>query len=278
MKKGKRFLIPIFIATLVGILSAACSNTPTVIPATPSQNVSTAPTQKSVPTIAIVTPSSGNKFAIGSVKVTVQVTGFNLANKIGQANSPGEGHIVYYMDVDPPTTAGKTALTDPGTYAASSNTSYTWNDVYSGTQKFSVQLVNNDNTPLSPAATASASLLVIPEIGPPLAVIVSPRTNALIKGSSITISTQVTNFNLADKIGQPNTAREGHLIFYMDVEPPTVQGQTVNPTGSVATVNTSYQWQNVTAGLHTFAIQVVNNDNTSLSPPVVASIVVTVSP
>ena len=76
--------------------------------------------------------------------MSVVVSNFNLVDKQGQAAVPGEGHIIYYMDVTPPGTAAA------GTYAASINTSYTWHNVSPGIHFFSVQLVNNDDTPLNP--------------------------------------------------------------------------------------------------------------------------------
>ena len=35
-----------------------------------------------------------------------------------------------------------------------------------------------------------------------------------------------------------------------------------------AAARTSHRWQNVRAGVHTFAVQLVNNDHTPLDPPV----------
>src|SRR5207247_3086523 len=37
-----------------------------------------------------------------------------------------------------------------------------------------------------------------------------------------------------------------------------------------------YTWPNVSAGEHTFAVQLVNNDHTPLRPPVIAQVTVTV--
>lgn len=36
-------------------------------------------------------------------------------------------------------------------------------------------------------------------------------------------------------------------------------------------------WQSVAAGTHTFSVELINNDHTPLSPPVVAKVVVVVS-
>ena len=72
----------------------------------------------------------------------------------------GEGHIIYYLDVDAPTAPGSPALTAPGTYVISAATSYQWADVPDAVHTLSVELVNNDNTPLNPPVTAKVSISV----------------------------------------------------------------------------------------------------------------------
>ena len=58
------------------------------------------------------------------------------------------------MDVPAPVQRGIPANTAPGTYAATSATSYTWENVGLGPHAFIVELVNNDDTPLDqPAVT-----------------------------------------------------------------------------------------------------------------------------
>ena len=87
----------------------------------------------------------------------MSVSNFNLVDKVGQANVPGEGHIIYYADVPIPTTQGQPAFTAPGTYTVSTNTSYLWTSLFAGVHTLGVQLVNNDNTPLSPPVTAQVN-------------------------------------------------------------------------------------------------------------------------
>jgi hypothetical protein len=103
-----------------------------------------------MPTITITSPPEGATIPAGNVTVMVNVTGFNLVNMLGAANVAGEGHIHYYMDVPVPETPTKPAITSPGTYAPTANTSFTWMNVKPGMHSFSVQLVNNDHTPLIP--------------------------------------------------------------------------------------------------------------------------------
>lgn len=92
--------------------------------------------------------------------VTVIVSNFNIANKIGQPNVQGEGHLIYYLDVTPPVTEGLPAVTSAGTYAEIADTSYTWQNVKAGSHFISIQLVNNDDTPLNPPVTWTEIVVV----------------------------------------------------------------------------------------------------------------------
>jgi hypothetical protein len=107
------------------------------------------------PLVLITEPYNVSPVPAGDVTISTMVSNFNLVDKIGQANVAGEGHIIYYLDVTPFTIPGKSALTAKGTYAESTDTSYTWHNVGAGYHFFSVELVNNDNSPLSPAIIAS---------------------------------------------------------------------------------------------------------------------------
>ena len=112
------------------------------------------------PKIMIMEPKENASLSAGNIAVAVQVENFNPVDKLGKANVAGEGHIHYYMDAKIPTTPGKPALSAPGTYAPTANTSFTWTNVTSGMHNFSVQLVNNDHTPLIPLVTAQVNVTV----------------------------------------------------------------------------------------------------------------------
>jgi hypothetical protein len=66
------------------------------------------------------------------------------------------------MDVDAPTTPGQPAVTAPGTYAATIATTYVWHNVAPGTHTFSVELANNDHTPLATPVVAKITVTVAP--------------------------------------------------------------------------------------------------------------------
>ncbi|MGB9176122.1 MAG: hypothetical protein WCB46_05225 [Methanoregula sp.] len=87
----------------------------------------------------------------GNVTVTIVVRNFSIVNGSGRPVTPGEGHILYFKDVNPRTEPGFPAKTRPGTFQISYQTSCTWYTITPDTHTFSVELVNNDDTPLVPA-------------------------------------------------------------------------------------------------------------------------------
>jgi len=225
-----------------------------------------------------ITPADGSSVASGNVTVSALALNINIVDKEGQTSSGGQGHFIYYMDVAAPTASGQPATTALGTYSATAQTSYTWNNVAAGTHTFSVQLVNNDDTPLYPPVVVKSTVTV--NAATPAVTIDIPANNSVIPVGSVSLAVQVSDFKLVDSTGQANAAGQGHIIYYIDVNAPTAAGQPATTAqGSYSsTSQTSYTWSNVAAGTHTFSVQLVNNDNTPLSPPVVANITVTVAP
>ena len=117
----------------------------------PTSIATSTPAQTSgPPEVFIVSPEFDAGIPVGNVTVIVEVHNFRLVAPNGRGNIAGEGHLIYYRDVVPAVEPGKPAYTTSGTYAATVNTSYTWYHIIQGTHTFSVQLVNNDDTPLRP--------------------------------------------------------------------------------------------------------------------------------
>jgi hypothetical protein len=208
----------------------------------------------------------------------------------------GIQNIVYYYDVTPPTEQGKSALTAEGTYMEVPRTedvSAGWKNIPPGMHTFSVQLTKPDYTPLDPPVVATTSVLVPSEISQQVPAIQTmtlqanmgypyiyyqgeptptPPANAASLGYEVIINVSVYNFNLNDDtIGKANVPGEGHLIYYQDVDAPMTQGQPATTAADTYKVTASYTatWTEVPAGNHTYSIQMVNNDNTPLDPPVV---------
>ena len=223
------------------------------------------------PEVKFVSPKGEDKLPAGDLSINVEVTNFNIVDKQGQAAVAGEGHLHYYLDVDAPTTQGQPAIPASGTWTHEVSTTYTFKDVAPGTHTISVQLVNNDHTPLNPPVVQKITVTLDTNARIKIS---TPANGAIKKTGSITITASVSNFNVVDKQGQSNAAGEGHLHFYMDVQPPTdATKPAIPPSGVWAHVSgTSYTFDNVPIGLHTFYVQLVNNDHIPLLPGVSDSI------
>ena len=138
----------------------ATTTTPGTPPATTSTTPVTPATPAGPPTLSIASPVTGTVVIVPDVTVAIDVANFSLVDRIGQPNAPGEGHVIYYIDTDAPTTAEQPALTAAGSYAVTADKSYTWPNLPDGVHSLSVELVNNDNTPLSPPVVIKVSVSV----------------------------------------------------------------------------------------------------------------------
>lgn len=110
------------------------------------------------PAVILLSPNNGEVRDAGDIEVRVYIQNFQIVPDTGQPKQAHEGHIIYYLDAGAPLEPGVPATTTPGTFAASSETSYTWQNVPAGKHIFIVQLVNNDNTPLDPPVTVRAEI------------------------------------------------------------------------------------------------------------------------
>ena len=232
--------------------------------------------------VNITVPEEGAEIAAGNVTVSVDVTNFTLVEPTGQENAPGEGHLHYYLDAPIPTDENEPAIPETGGYALSTNTSYTWEDVPAGEHTLSVQLVNNDHTPIIPLAVDMVNVTVSEEVTPAAEASVTitvPEEGAEIAAGNVTVSVDVTNFTLVEPTGQENAPGEGHLHYYLDAPIPTDETEPAIPeTGGYAlSTDTSYTWEDVPAGEHTLSVQLVNNDHTPIVPLAVNMVNVTVS-
>ena len=275
IRKTRVWLVSAILATILAMTGCKAPTTTTTTPPTTTPPATSA----AGPTITIIAPGNGVIPVPGNVAVTVQVANFKLVEKQGQPAVAGEGHIHYFLDVDAPTTPGQPAVPPNGSWAHTANTSYTFTNVTGGQHKISVELVNNDHTPLVPPVVAAVNFLVLQEIGPPNLVIATPRDGEALPAGDLTVTIQASNFNIVDKQGQANVSREGHVHYYLDVDAPTTPGQpAIPPSGVWAHVaTTSYTFTNVAPGAHTISVELVNNDHTPLEPPVVKKITVNVS-
>ena len=115
--------------------------------------------------------------------------------------------------------------------------------------------------------------------GLPSVTITSPTDGATIPAGNITVTADVKNFKLVNKLGQMDVGGEGHLRYFIDVPVPASSGKlaTTGVGTSVRTPDTSWTWQNVAPGLHNFSVQLANNDYSNVIPLVYATVNVTVT-
>jgi len=223
--------------------------------------------------VLITTPVEG--VTAGDVTINVDVTDFDIAGK----GNPEAGHIIYYIDTPVPVYYDHLAISGAGTYAVSDKLSHTWSGVTPGEHTFSAQLVKGDNTPLPSPVVNTVKLHVAPPKGDPKLSISLPKSGDSLTPGPVYIGVMTKNFILSGAhIGATNRTGEGHLIYYIDEEPPVDPGAPALTETSVVSVKTDHIWRDVKAGTHTLYVQLVNNDDTPLKTPVVASVTVEVAP
>lgn len=138
MKKIAIFLLVIF---SLGIFAGCSSNNKT----------DQTQTTQALPTVSILSPVNGATLTPGDIKVSVEINNFSLVEKA--TNNKNEGHIHYYLDVDPSTSPS-------GSFITSTQTTYTWPNVSEGTHTIAVQLVNVNHAPLDPAVVSKITVNV----------------------------------------------------------------------------------------------------------------------
>jgi hypothetical protein len=110
------------------------------------------------PVLVLLSPSDGSTLASGDIEVRIYLHNFTLVENTGQPNQSNAGHVIYYLDVSAPLKPGEPATTADGTFAALDSASYIWPNVPAGLHTFSVQLVNNDDTPLLAPVSVRANV------------------------------------------------------------------------------------------------------------------------
>ena len=150
-----------------------------------------------------------------NIAVSVAVSNFTLADKMGEPPVSGEGHIIYYLDVNPPIVRNRPALTTGGSFERSAETSFTWTKLLDGPHMLAAQLVNNDDTPLSPPVFSWIQTYLQFDILAPRVEIISPHDGSDVKAGDVTITVRTYNFVVVDRLDAPNLAGQGHLpLFY----------------------------------------------------------------
>ena len=172
MMRLKRLLILTLVIGCVALFSGAVAQEGygSSTTATPTANV----TPAAEANVTITSPEEGASVAAGNVTVSVNLTNFTLVEPTGQPNAPGEGHLHYYLDAVVPTNASAPAIPETGGYVISTNTSYTWENVTAGAHNLSVQVVNNDHTPIIPLVFDTVNVTIGGNVTPTPTMNVTP--------------------------------------------------------------------------------------------------------
>jgi hypothetical protein len=135
------------------------------------------------------------------------------------------------------------------------------------------QITSPQQTAPLPTSEPSPTPTTVPSVR-----IITPVDGTTVATGSVQVSVEITNLTLVTP-GGANAPGQGHIHYYLDVDIPTTPGQpAVTAPGTYkAIAATSAIWDNVRPGIHTFGVQLVNNNHTPLSPPVIATATVTVS-
>ena len=225
------------------------------------------------PAILITSPENyaSIQTAVNNRNITIEVSvrNFNLVEKAGQPNTAGEGHIHYFLDVNPPSNPGQPAVTAAGTWAHGTVTSHSWTNLTDGPHMLAAELVNNDETPLSPPVYDWVQTYLQFALLAPSVRIVSPKEGSNVSAGDVAVYVEIHNFIVVDRPGEPNLSGQGHLHYFIDADPPITSGKpaiTVEGTWAEALVD-SFIWHNVNPGKHSFAVELVTNDHLPLYPP-----------
>jgi hypothetical protein len=149
-------ILPVLI--IIFALMGGCTNQDTGSTLAPTPTPGLPP---ATPTLQIVSPLEREFPYPADITIMAEVDNFVLVDISGQPNVPGEGHLIFYRDVAVPTEPGKPAITAEGTYVVRAVNAFNWESMDIGTHNFSVQLVNNDVTPLDPPVYATINISVM---------------------------------------------------------------------------------------------------------------------
>ena len=133
-----------------------------------------------------------------------------------------------------------------------------------------------------PGCAAITGAGPVPDASAPSVEIVIPGEECLLGGlhgeGQVLVAVDVENFVLTGDIGLTNIPGEGHIHYYLDASPPLEPGRAaVTGPGTYAESDeTAYYWPKPENGVHTFSVELVNNDHTSLDPPAFDTVTVNV--
>lgn len=114
-------------------------------------------THPPAPSLRILSPSGDVTLVGGKAFVAVEVRNARL----GTSTDSSKGyHLHYYLDAIVPTEPGRSAIPSVGQYVSTTKTAHEWIVSGVGLHALTVQLVTDDNRPLSPPVVAAVTVKV----------------------------------------------------------------------------------------------------------------------
>jgi hypothetical protein len=108
------------------------------------------------PSLRITSPATDAVISGGKTTIAVEV----LNATLGIAARGKSYHLHYYLDADVPTAHDRPAIPAAGAWASSTKTTHEWSISGAGIHILAVQLVTNDDRPLSPPVIAAVVVQV----------------------------------------------------------------------------------------------------------------------
>ncbi len=119
------------------------------------------------------------------------------------------------------------------------------------------------STSISPFLLAST---VLAQVGAPKLSIITPSESQTLYGQKVPILVAVENLTLVDyQVNKTRAVGQGHIHLWLDEENPTRES-------AVKLTKDDFTYSDVPYGEHTLRAELVNNDHTSLTPPVVTTV------
>ena len=109
------------------------------------------------PALRIISPTTDAAISGGKTTVTVEVRNADLSSGAASAKSY---HLHYYLDATIPTAHDGSAIPATGAWASSTKTTHEWSITGAGLHVLAVQLVTQDDRPLSPPVVAAVVVQV----------------------------------------------------------------------------------------------------------------------
>lgn len=199
-------------------------------------------------TVTITGPAGGDVYL--SPTLTYEVTGLTLsADHLGGDAVDGQGHV--HIKVD-------------GEYVdATADTSYTLSldQLSPGTHEVGAWLAGNDHVELGPHDEITLNVL------DPSVTITGPRDGTTLDSRGVRVSFDSTDFTFdADEVGGLPFVGHGHYHLMVD-----------GAYYDLGTDPNEAWFRHLSSGDHTLGVELVNNDHTSLTPPVLSEVAVTVA-